>query len=432
MSCGCSKIQDTNVCNCKLLWINGTDVSMIDSETWEIRSDLPTTVASADSSVTVVETINNTPDGKNVQLHYDLSVECCDSKVAVCAWDTNPWPLAQKLISASDIITLDVNCGDKIEIGVDEAKLLAIIPDPVDEKVGWLAWCDPQYLNDILWLTDELAFFDSEDRATAQEVDSFSYCDKRYIWLSCNDCYRKSISKARLTKNFLNTQKVGNNDIAPWLWFYVLTSNNVNWTFFPGIPTITADVDSQNAQWIGELQYGWIDFWAADGVMTNTCDIPRIVTVTFRWSIEASRWVNGIRAQVYKSYNGNTTVAWERRDSPISDPDATGDWLPDNYRVTAAWEVWNKLNQWYKYQERQTFIVEETILLEPGAKLFPVIKISSVNNDPDYDITRPAEFAILGELWSDWSVSWDKWALFQVKTEDDPCMIREIVADCNC
>ena len=142
-----------------------------------------------------------------------------------------------------------------------------------------------------------------------------------------------------------------------------------------------------------------------------------------------------MRIQIYKksaSWSLSPEPVAEWRDSPTSDPDVNGDGIPDNYQVTSAWSQTGRLNAWYKYQERQNFDASEPIVLSKWECLICVFKVSSFNDDPQYTSWTPAQVSILWKLWTDWTVTWEIWAFFWVKTIDDVCLLREYREQCNC
>lgn len=424
MSCWCKENKEnTWKCNCKLEWRWEANVFMLDEETRVVDVPHDPIVVSTDNTVSIDVSTESYEDWTRPV--YDLSVQCCDSKVSVCVWDTNPWVLRDK-IDVSWALTIDVDCGDKITIWLNEA-LLPIQPE-FDEKVARQNWCEWKYLDDLIWLTDEFEWVNWTNPLTATAVTD--NCEKRYIWRKCVDCLSKSIAKIRLRSDFIDSLPV--NQPLFSLWFYWLVSDAVS-SSFVWVPVTSKDRNWATAWWTSELNIWWI-VWDVEWKICNTCPHSRLVRARRKGNIEASWWINGLRCEIWMKDWVNLRSVAERRDSPTSDPDVSTppDWLPDNYFVTSWWPQANRLNAWYKYQERQNFDAEEVFWLPPWACLIPVVKVSAFIDDNGYDQSKDANFSVLWRLATDWSVSWDLWAFFEVETIDDPCMIRQYQEECDC
>lgn len=421
-NCGCS--ESSAACNCKLEWRWEATVFMSDPQTRVVDVPHDPVVVSTDNTVSV--DVSTEPYEDWTRPVYDLSVECCDSKVAVCVWDTNPWALVDKIEVVSPL-TMDATCNDKITIWLDQT--LITHPDHPDEKVARQAWCPERFLSGIIWLQDNFWWFSSADPITATELADDS-CDKRYVGLKCVDCLGKSIAKIRLRSDFIDSLPV--NQPLFSLWFYWLVSDAVS-SSYVWVPMTSKDRNWATAWWTSELNIWWI-VWDVEWKICNTCSHSRLVRARRKGNIEASWWINGLRCEIWmKDWVTLKSVA-ERRDSPTSDPDVSTppDWLPDNYFVTSWWPQANRLNAWYKYQERQNFDAEEIFWLPPWACLVPVVKVSAFIDDSWYDQSNDANFSVLWKLATDWSVSWDLWAFFEVETIDDVCMIRKYQEECWC
>lgn len=439
MSCGCNKTKQEWVCSCKLVGLHWTRATMTDQETWQIVSDFPTIVTSEDWTVWVTSSVETTNDWLATTTTYDLSVECCDEKVRVCAWEWTP-KFLDEAIETTWAITKDTDCTSwVITIGIDEDQL----QHPEYTDCSWSVIQDqdqvitPTDLQNSIKLTNWFAWYDWPDQTTAELIWVPTACREKYIWINCDPCewISKWVAKIRLNNDFIIEQPV--NDWANSWGFYMLTDSSVSWSI-QWVTLTNLDRNWVAPQRTSEFAYGWLSTnitWA----VCNDCEYSRLVNARFRWSIEASRWVNGLRVQLY-SVAGDWTIkpVAEWRDSPISDPDvdwptwANPDWYPDNYQITAAWPQNDRRNQWYKHQERQSFDASERFRLEPDTCLVAVLKVSSFNDDPQYDASYPAQAWILWALASDWTVSWDNGAFIEIETIDNACIIKQHQEECSC
>lgn len=404
--------QCTEACNCKLKWSRETSVWMEDSQTRVVDSPYNPHVVSTDNSVNITETQESFED--DVRTVYDLSVECCDSKVAVCAWDTNPWALVDKLDILSPL-TIDVECWDKITIWLDQD--LIDFPEDIDEKVAWESWCEWKYLDELIWLQDQFQWYDWPDPLTAWAVTND--CDKRYLGQKCatwSDLCKPRVKQAwklRLEQNVVEKQIAW----PQWIWqerFYIF----LNWTTSTSnLSWVTAEF--LNVNYSEELTMWWItyvDWWikiCRDGYYR----------IWYTWSQEHSRWCNWIRALVFAA-----EAPWqplipllESRLSPISDPwvPVAWTWPPVNYWTTA----WGStgLNAWFSFLERSPFSWTDIYKLRKDTVIFFWMKVSSVIDDPNYNTANLAERAV---LWKNAIGSWPSWDIgmqFHVESIDDIC-----------
>lgn len=422
MSCGwCKKKQKctdwcwwckqcTETCNCKLEWNWEANVYMKDAQTRVVDVPHDPIVVSTDNSVSVDVSTESYQDWTRPV--YDLSVECCDSKVAVCAWDANPWPLRDKLDVIAPL-TIDVDCWDKITIWLDQNGLT--FPEDEDEKVAWVAWCDWKYLDDLVWLQDQFQWYNWPDPLTAWPVTND--CDKRYLGRNCSDANKckprvKQAWKLRLEQNVVEQQTAW----PTWIWqekFYIF----LNWvTSTWNLSWVTAEF--VNVNYSEELTMWWItyeDWWiklCRDGYyrIGNT------------WALEVTRWCNWIRTIVFAREPWQPIQPLlESRYSPPSDPWVPVAWTrpPRNY-LTTAWG-WTWLNRWFDYLERAEFWWTDIYKLRKDTIIFFWVKVSSIIDDPEYDTSRPAEFAI---LWTNAIGSWPSWDIgmqFHIESIDDVC-----------
>lgn len=417
-NCGCS--ESSAACNCKLEWRWEATVFMSDPQTRVVDVPHDPVVVSTDNTVSV--DVSTEPYEDWTRPVYDLSVECCDSKVAVCVWDTNPWALVDKIEVVSPL-TMDVTCGEKMVIWLDQT--LITHPDYPDEKVARQAWCPERFLSGIVWLQDNFWWFSSADPITATELADDS-CDKRYVGMKCSDAdkckpWRVQAWKLRLEQNVVEQQIAWPN----WIWeekFYIF----LNWvTSTWSLSWVTAEF--LNVNYSEELTMWWITYedW---GIKLCRDGYYR---VWYTWSQEHSFWVNWVRSIVFaKEPWQPVRPLLENRLSPISDP-----WVPIawtrpwvNYLTTAWWWTW--LNAWFSFLERSPFSGTDIYKLRKDTVIFFWMKISSVIDDPSYDITRPAERAVLWKNAIGSWPSWDIWMQFHVESIDSVCEATEY-ANCN-
>lgn len=365
---------------------------------------------------------------------YELTVVKEDEKVKIFESCDNAVYLNEAITSTSPI-TVNATC-DGVDIGIDEDLLTHPTYRDCDWDTinEWATLLTPNQLRDSIQLGEGLVWRDGPWK-NANEIADPAWCDSAWIQRDCWDecsCERQWVVQLRMTRDAFVEPAIG------WGGYYILvnTSNPENlWTDLPdSAESVWAD-SVDDLWWKKELDYGPLLWWEG-WLICNNCPIPRVVDADFQATIEASWGVNGLRAQMFKTCSdGSVVPVSERRDSPISDQDEDGDWLPDNYIISSQWGLTNGIGQGYKYQERQTINMSSAFVLEPDCCVYVVFKVSTTIGDPNYDVDAfpNAQASILGQTGIvDVSHVWDfGWSL-TVKTIDDCCMIEEVTDECDC
>lgn len=444
--CWCGNLLWCNQCK-ELLpeWITGgcwIEATKVSDNNRLIKNTRPAVELINWWGVNIVSNILTDPDGCRRRV-YALSVSCCDEKVRVCANEWDP-KFLREAIEVTYPLLKDVDCEDwVIRITLDQNGIVHPSYKDCDDNTipNNAVLMTPTSMNSIYNLGDCYWWFDwASVDSNEIPANELTPCKRRWLKRRCSDpcsCCTKGIAEVVLTNNVLINQPAVRSWWGSGSWFYIITA----WSWSANF--LWQPVDVINSSWSSIHQY-WPLWTSANWVICNWCNIGRLVTVEAWGSIEGSRWVNGLRVQIYEVNTTWTNTIFEPiaewRDSPTSDPDVTTtwwvawtDWIPDNYKVTSdITNTWTKLNRWYRFQERQNFYLKRDVWMRPWSCYVLVVKVSSVIDDPDYDISKPAQVAILGKLASDGSVSWDLWAYLNVKTIDDCCIIQNKAEDCDC
>lgn len=385
-----------------------------------------------------VQVIDTQPSGWCPAREYRLSVSCCDERVRVCPWQWDPKFLTDA-IDTTYPIEKDVNCSDwVITISLDQAWIIHPVYKDCDDNdiTNGSTVMTPSAMNSIYQLGDCYWWFDWPS-ADSDEIplNELTPCKQRYLKRKCSDpcsCCAKGIAEVVLVTDTIIEQKVVHptSPSGTGSWFYVIADTIASWTL------LWQPVVWTGSTFVSVHQYWPLATWDK-WYITNGCNLWRLVTVEAWGSVETSRWVNGIRMQIYMLDPNAWTFepVAERRDSPISDPDVNWDWIPDNYKVTSdPTNTGTKLNRWYRYQERQNFYMKRDVWMTAESSFVLVAKVSTVIDDPAYDPTVVPNWqvSILGRISQTWWVSWDLWAYLNVKTIDDCCIIKTKSDWCNC
>lgn len=403
--------------------MHGTSAEMIDNETYEVVSDFPTTVTSNDNSVVINTTVTPTWDWKAKQTNYDLSFACCDELVKACAW-AQKWDFMYNILQVDEPLNKTLDCADnKIKIWIDTTWLVNNVYKDCETQAipNWAQLVTPTNLWQAIQLSDCYKRYDWPDISTANIIANPTACQAKRLWVDisdsakCSPC-RKQIGKQRLWDNFVWTQVAW----PIWIWeekFYMM----FEWPAPARVPVNPAIV-AVNTNYTHEVTVWWIEYeWWGIKICRDW-----LYRLSMRWNIEVTRWINWVRVLLFKKtpWSNTIQIMLEDRYSPPSDPNQ--DWdprPPHNYKTTAWWWTW--LNAWFFDTERLSVSDEDIYELKTWDIVFCGIKVSSVIDDPKYDITKPAEFAVLwkNSIW--WWASWDLWFSFYIESIDDIWSIKE-------
>ena len=437
--CGCHSCEDTDTLQKYIEWC-GITIEHTEDGWIKFDSMLPNTIEEWTGCITIKPETVITPEWCEY-INYVIDIENKDQLVAMNA-ACDPTFLWDQIIVDAPLEKNLVWC--QMKISIDETKL----NHPQFLKCEW--WVESNLEEDDVVATpvtirDAVKLWHWFMRTDwpgpdSTEIQAPSWCSPAYIHRDCGDecsCERQGVVQLRMIRDAFIEQPVWR---EPWdaaVWYYLLVNTTTAEALGTALPdtAVSPWLDTVEDFWWRVEVDEWPLLWFGNWLICNSCLIPRLVEISRQGTVEASWWVNWLRAQIFKTCEDwSVEPVTEWRDSPISDPDLDWDWLPDNYVISSQWWTIDGIGQWYKYQERQTINMKAYTWLEPKCCLYSLYKVSSTVWDDAYDIDAypNAQASILGQTTiADVSAWWDLWALMMVKTIDDCCMLNEhLIEDC--
>ena len=414
----------SDTCNCNIQGVCGTKVSMLDSSTFQISSDLATEIVAWDN-ITVTEEKQECDDWETwaVKRVYTLDVECCDKKVAGCINDEQPWSLDQKLTVVSPLTKTVKDCPSNgvVELWFDPSGL-----EFPDEKVKVNESCDAGYLQDMFttktcpreWAEPLLKVWLSDEEACKISIDL-------NLPESCDDICGNPRTKPRISV-YLQDSITIEQDVNTENFYYISQAD---------IPEFWAVV---RAPWIFATDF---EYWMVQDPETG---LPKTCRTGYRdinmfWSQEQNKAVhwtrvglmvlapNGDRKIIIQNrYSGTDAFLYEPQPDTPSETFST---FWDNKRTTVfggqslPWtDPADPARWWWTFsmgRVMERFPVNGSVRwkLPAWTLIIPVVAISSFQT---WDVDAQNVDAQVSIVWEAWSnLSRADWFRIQLKWDGD-------------